>query len=312
MKNVIMNDGMQNTSENSTVTVSGISKSFNGNLVVDNVSFNVEPGEIFGLIGPNGAGKTTTIRMMMDIIKPDSGYINVLGERLNEQTKNRIGYLPEERGLYRKLSVIDTLVYLASLKGLSDQVAKSRADKLLERVDMLPHKNKKIEELSRGMGQLIQFLITIIHDSQLIILDEPFANLDPVNTELLKDIVYELRDQGKAIIMSTHRMNEVEELCDRIFMIHKGRDVLYGNLAEIKARYRDNSIILDCEGELPEIRGITRANNYRDHIEVFFDNDTSPHQILEQLMQKKIRINRFEVSTPSLNDIFLQLVEKQR
>ena len=303
---------MKRVADTHTVTVSEISKSFNTTLVVDSISFDVRQGEIFGLIGPNGAGKTTTIRMIMDIIKPDSGEISILGERLSEITKNRIGYLPEERGLYRKLTVIDSLVYLASLKGITSHTARRRAEELLERIDMLPHKNKKIEELSRGMGQFIQFLVTIIHDPQLVILDEPFAGLDPVNTELLKEVTLELRNQGKSIILSTHRMNEVEELCDRIFMIHKGRNVLYGGLAEIKSRYRNNSVLLEFEGELPHLEGITGKHEYRDHVELFFDRETSPHKILEQLMNREVKVNRFEVSTPSLNDIFIQLVEKEQ
>jgi ABC-2 type transport system ATP-binding protein len=231
----------------SAAEVNKVVKSYGKKPVVNDVSFSVAQGEIFGLIGPNGAGKTTTIRMMMDITKPDSGNICILGERLSEDTKNKIGYLPEERGLYRKLTVVETLTYLAALKG--SQIKSSRVEELLKRIDMLPHKNKKIEELSRGMGQLIQFLATIIHDPQLVVLDEPFAGLDPVNTELLKEIVLELRSQGKAIILSTHLMNEVEELCDRILMIDRGRSVLYGRLADIKKRYRNNSVFVDFEGK---------------------------------------------------------------
>jgi len=295
-----------------TVAVSEISKSFNNTLVVDNISFDVRQGEIFGLIGPNGAGKTTTIRMIMDIIKPDSGEISILGERLSVITKKNIGYLPEERGLYRKLKVIDSLIYLASLKGITSYCARNRAEELLKQIDMLPHKNKKIEELSRGMGQFIQFLVTIIHDPQLVILDEPFAGLDPVNTELLKEIILDLRNQGKAIILSTHRMNEVEELCDRIFMINRGQNVLYGELVEIKSTYRNNSILLEFEGELPHLEEITGRHDYRDHSELFFDRETPPHKVLEQLINQGVRISRFEVSTPSLNDIFLQLVEKEQ
>ena len=302
---------MKKAADNHTVVVSNVSKSFNSTLVVNDISFDVEQGEILGLIGPNGAGKTTTIRMIMDIIKPDSGKIAILGEKLSENAKNSIGYLPEERGLYRKLKVIDSIVYLASLKGITSHTARNRAEELLERIDMLPHKNKKIEELSRGMGQFIQFLVTIIHDPQIIILDEPFAGLDPVNTELLKDLTFELRNQGKSIILSTHRMNEVEELCDRVFMIHEGQSVLYGKLAEIKARYRGNSILVELEGELPQLEGITEKHEYRDHVELFLDRDTSPRKILEQLMDREVKINRFEVSTPSLNDIFIQLVGKE-
>jgi ABC-2 type transport system ATP-binding protein len=180
---------MNNQSGARAVEVAEVSKIYNFTRVVDNVSFDVLSGEIFGLIGPNGAGKTTTIRMIMDIIKPDAGRISVLGRQISSESKNHIGYLPEERGMYRKLKVIDSIVYLASLKGISAHTARSRAEELLGRVDMLEHANKKIEELSRGMSQLIQFLVTIIHDPGLIILDEPSAGLDPVNTELLKNLI---------------------------------------------------------------------------------------------------------------------------
>ncbi|MBA7644108.1 Vitamin B12 import ATP-binding protein BtuD [subsurface metagenome] len=294
------------------VELNNICKSYNDNLVVNNVSFTVAQGEIFGLIGPNGAGKTTIIRMMMDIIKPDSGEISILGESLNEDTKNRIGYLPEERGLYKKITVLQSLVYLASLKGMGIRLARSRAEELLQRVDMLPHKEKKIEELSRGMGQIIQFLTTIIHDPQLLILDEPFAGLDPVNTKLLKEIILELKSQGKAIILSTHMMNEVETLCDRILMIDKGRTVLYGELAEIKSRYRNNSVFLKFDGALGEIEGVVGKKTHGDYVELFLDGETPPQKILQQLMSRGVEINQFEVSTPPLNEIFLQVVEKGR
>lgn len=295
-----------------TVELNNICKSYNDNLVVNNVSFTVAQGEIFGLIGPNGAGKTTTIRIVMDITKPDSGEIRILGESLNEAAKNRIGYLPEERGLYKKLTVLQSLVYLASLKGVETRLANSRAEELLKRVDMLPHKDKKIEELSRGMGQIIQFLVTIMHNPQLLILDEPFAGLDPVNTKLLKEVILELRSQGKAIILSTHMMNEVEALCDRILMINKGRIVLYGELAEIKSKYRNNSVFLEFDGVLGEIEGVVGKKNNGEYVELFLDGETPPQKILEQLLSWGVGINRFEVSTPSLNEIFLQVVEKGR
>lgn len=303
---------MKNIGSTDTVAVSKVSKSFNGNKVVDSISFSVVPGEIFGLIGPNGAGKTTTIRMMMDIIKPDLGEIKILGESLSEEIKNRLGYLPEERGLYKKLTVFQSLKYLASLKGIEPRLVNSRADELLERVGMSLHKGKKIEELSRGMGQLIQFLVTIIHDPQLIILDEPFANLDPVNTELLKEIILELKGQGKVIILSTHRMNEVEELCDRIFMINKGREVLYGELAEIKSRYRDNSVILEYDGELGEIEGVVKKQDYEKHVELFLGGSVTPQEVLVKLVGRGVTVYRFEVSTPPLHDIFLRVVEERQ
>lgn len=177
---------------------------------------------------------------------------------------------------------------------------------------MLPHKEKKIEELSRGMGQIIQFLVTIIHDPQLVILDEPFAGLDPVNTELLRGIILELRSQEKAIILSTHRMNEVEELCDRILMINEGCDVLYGELAEIKSRYRRNSVLLEFQGELGEIEGVVRRRDYGQNAELFLDKETSPEKVLKELVSRGIKISRFEMSTPSLHEIFLQVVKEER
>jgi len=296
---------MKDTGLPPAAEVNNIAKSYGSKKVVDDVSFCVGRGEIFGLIGPNGAGKTTTIRMMMDIILPDSGSIRILGEKINPDSKNKIGYLPEERGLYKKLSVLQTLVYLSALKGYP--VKDNRIEELLQRVDLLSHKDKKVEELSRGMSQLIQFLVTIIHDPQLIILDEPFANLDPVNTELIKEIIFELRKQGKAIILSTHRMNEVEELCDRILMIDNGRNVLYGKLADIKKKYRNNSVLVDCEGELGELDGVLRQRKDEGYIELFLDGKTSPQKVLSQILDMGVTINRFEVSTPALNDIFLQV-----
>jgi ABC-2 type transport system ATP-binding protein len=293
------------------VEVNHVAKSFADKIAVDNLSFSVAQGEMFGLIGPNGAGKTTTIRMMMDIIKPDSGEVTVLGEKLKEATKNKLGYLPEERGLYKKLKVLDSIVYLASLKGMNRHSAEEKADELLNRTGMLPHKAKKIEELSRGMGQIIQFIVTIIHDPQLLVLDEPFAGLDPVNTELLRGMLADLRDQGKAIILSTHQMNQVEELCDRILMINDGQAILYGDLSEIKARYRGNSVLLDCDGELGEVAGVTGKRTHKGYTELVLDGKTTPQQVLAHLISRGVAINRFEVATPSLNEIFLKEVGKK-
>ena len=290
-----------------SVEVSHVSKTYGRRKVVNDVSFTIRPGEIFGLIGPNGAGKTTTIRMMMDIIKPDSGVIKILGETLKEEAKDRIGYLPEERGLYKKTTVLDILIYLAQLKGIDPQQSSSRAEKLLERVAMLPHKDKKVEELSKGMGQLIQFLATIIHDPELIILDEPFAGLDPVNTELLKEIIHELKEQGKAIILSTHQMSQVEELCDRIMMINRGKNVLYGSLADIKNKFSSNSIFVECRGEPGELDGVTGRRQHAKYLELFLSDGTSPDDVLRQFVSRGVKLNRFEVATPALNEIFIQV-----
>ena len=292
------------------IEISHVSKSFGGKEVVKDVSFILKSGEIFGLVGPNGAGKSTTIRMMMDIIKPDSGEIKIFGQTLKEETKNRIGYLPEERGLYRKMSVSDSLEYLARLKGIEKAVAQKRADELLKQVDMLPHKDKKIGELSRGMGQIIQFLVTVSHAPALLVLDEPFAGLDPVNRMLIKNIVLNLKGKGKTIILSTHMMNEVEEMCDRILMMDRGQVVLYGDIAEIKWRFRNNSVLISAEGDINRLKGVTEAIKRGRYTELFLDDNATPQDILAQLMSRGIRVDRFEVSTPSLNEIFLQLVKR--
>jgi len=294
------------------VEVSHVVKSFADKVAVNDLSFSVAPGEIFGLIGPNGAGKTTTIRVMMDIIKPDSGEVTIFGEKLGEATKDKLGYLPEERGLYKKLSVLDSITYLASLKGMDRHSVTERADELLSQTDMLASRKNKIEELSRGMGQIIQFIVTIIHDPQLVILDEPFAGLDPVNTELLKGMLGDLRKQGKAIILSTHQMNQVEELCDRILMVNNGRAVLYGDLSEIRSRYQDNSVLLDFQGELGEVPGVAEKRQHRGYVELVLDGKTTPQQVLAHLVGHGVVINRFEMATPSLNEIFLKEVGKNR
>jgi len=294
------------------VEVSHVVKSFADKVAVDDLSFSVAEGELFGLIGPNGAGKTTTIRMMMDIIKPDSGEVTIFGEKFGETARNKLGYLPEERGLYKKLRVIDTIIYLASLKGMDRRRVEEKAGELLEKTGMSYVKSKKIEEMSRGMGQIIQFIVTIAHDPQLVILDEPFSGLDPVNTELLKEMCLDLKNQGKALILSAHQMNQVEELCDRILMVNNGRAVLYGDLAEIKSRYQSNAVLLDFKGELGDVPGIAGKRQHRGYVELLLDGKTTPQQLLEQLVSRGIVIKRFEMATPSLNEIFLKEVGKNK
>lgn len=296
----------------SVVEVNNIVKSYVDKLAVDDLSFSVAQNEIFGLIGPNGAGKTTTIRMMMDIIKPDSGEVIVFGEKLNEASKNRLGYLPEERGLYKKLTVMESIVYLASLKNMDRSSIEEKANELLKQTGMLPYKNKRIEKLSKGMGQIIQFIVTIIHDPELVIFDEPFSNLDPINTELIKKVFVDLKNRGKAVILSTHRINQVEELCDRVLMIDNGRSVLYGSLSEIKARYKTNTVIIDFEGELEQIPGVIKKRVHKGSTELVLDNNTTPEQILKRLLDTGLIINRFEVSIPSLNEIFIEVVSKNQ
>jgi ABC-2 type transport system ATP-binding protein len=291
------------------VEYSGVTKRFRNTAAVDHLSFTIGQGEIFGMVGPNGAGKTTALRMLMDIIQPDDGEIKVLGESMNEQVKNRLGYLPEERGLYRKITVAESLLYLAQLKDMRPGLAKERSNQLLTRVGMDKHKSKKIEELSRGMSQIIQFIATILHDPDLLVLDEPFSGLDPVNTELLKNLVLELKRNGKSIILSTHMMNQVEELCDRFLMINKGQAVLYGSLDEIKSGFKSNSVFLRSD-RLPEgLPGVVGSKSHGKYLELFLDGSTSPDDVLEALVNAKVSVDRFEVSTPSLHEIFIRMVK---
>ena len=287
------------------VKVSNLAKSYNGQDVVRDISFDISKGEVFGLIGPNGAGKTTIIRMLLDIIRPDSGEILILNNALSGEIKNRIGYLPEERGLYKKLTVFETLLYLGALK---ERDSKERATFLLEKMGMLQHKDKKISELSKGMQQKIQLIAAIIHDPEFIILDEPFSGLDPVNMKLVKDLIMELGKEGKTILISTHMMDQVERMCNRIFMIHKGEGVLYGKIDEIKSRYGKNTVLLEFEGELKNITGVKKMNNSGNYAELILEPGADPTDILKKLAGM-VRVNKFELSKPSLNEIFIQVVE---
>ena len=291
-----------------SVAVKNLNKSYAGKSAVKDLSFTVEPGEILGLIGPNGAGKSSTIKMILDFIEPDSGEIRLVGAQMDESCKNQIGYLPEEKGLYKNLTAIELILYLSSLKGLDKKKARSKASELLRRTGLQESEKKKIKELSKGMGQLIQLVVTIIHDPSLIILDEPFSGLDPVNTEVVKSIVAELRDRGKAIVLSTHQMNQVEDLCDRVLMIDHGNAVLYGDLKDITSKFRRKSVLVAVDGEIDELPGVVEIKRYKDTLELLPASDVSPMMILDQLRARGTMINRFEITIPTLNEIFLKLV----
>ena len=290
-----------------TVEINHLYKSYTGKRAVEDLSFTVNPGEILGLIGPNGAGKSSTIKIILDFMKPDSGEVKIFGRQMDEACKNQIGYLPEEKGLYKKLTAIDLILYFSSLKGMDKSFAKERADDLLRRTGMFESRKKKIKEMSKGMGQVIQFIVTIIHDPKLIIMDEPFSGLDPVNTELMKNIVSDLRDEGKAIILSTHQMNQVEEICDRVLMVNDGREVLYGNIEDVKAKFKKHSVQVNVEGEIGDLPGVIDKKFNKDSVELVLAADTTPQIILDRMREQGIGINRFEVSTPSLNEIFLNI-----
>jgi ABC-2 type transport system ATP-binding protein len=231
---------------------------------------------------------------------------------MNEATKDRIGYLPEEKGLYKELPALDQIIYLASLKGMDRASADKRAHELLRRTGMLESKKKKIKEMSKGMGQMIQLIVTIVHDPGLILMDEPFSGLDPVNTELVRNVIGELRDQGKAILLSTHQMNQVEELCDRVLMIDHGHAVLYDEMQTIKAKFRKKTLMVSADGELPAVAGVVDSTPHRDAVELTLAPDTTPQMVLDRLRERGTAINRFEITTPTLHDIFVKLAGEPR
>jgi ABC-2 type transport system ATP-binding protein len=294
-----------------TVTVSSIRKSFGRVTAVQDVSFDVYPGEIFGLLGPNGAGKTTSIRIMLDIFKPDSGQVSLFGGgSLNEATKGRVGYMPEERGLYKDLKLEPTLIFLATLKGLSESEARQRLKGWLERLDLYEHRQKKVQELSKGMQQKAQLIATLLHEPDLIIVDEPFSGLDPVNTRLVKQIMEEQRAAGRTIIMSTHQMYQVEALCNRIVLIHHGRSVLYGEVKEIKRQFAGNAINLTGEGDFSQLPGILESRQENGALHLVLESGITPQEIFRSLAtHPDWRVDRFEVAEPSLDDIFVTVVQ---
>jgi len=291
------------------IEVSHIAKSFGNTRAVVDVSFDVERGEIFGLLGPNGAGKTTTIRIMLDIFKPDQGTVSILGGPMTEEKKERIGYMPEERGLYQDAPLERCLLYLASLKGVSGSEARQRLGTLLERFDLAAHKNKKVKELSKGMQQKAQIINTIIHRPELVIIDEPFASLDPINTQLVKDLMRELRGQGTTILMSTHQMHQVEELCDRILLINEGRDVLYGNLDEVRRRFSGHAVLVRAAGELPIVPGVEQVSPHNNAVKLTLARDTTPQDVLHALVAQGVVLEKFEIAIPTLDEIFIRVVE---
>jgi ABC-2 type transport system ATP-binding protein len=293
-----------------TVEVSHVAKSFGSTHAVVDVSFDVAQGEIFGLLGPNGAGKTTTIRLMLDIFKPERGTVSILDGPMTEEKKERIGYMPEERGLYQDAPLERCLLYLASLKGLSSAEARQRLGTLLERFDLAAHKSKKVKELSKGMQQKAQIINTIIHRPELVIIDEPFASLDPINAQLVKDLMRELRQQGATILMSTHQMHQVEELCDRILLIDDGKDVLYGDLDDIRRRFSGHAVLVRTAGELPTIAGVEQVSPHNDAFKLTLARDTTPRDVLQALMAKDVTLEKFEIAVPTLDEIFIRVVEE--
>jgi ABC-2 type transport system ATP-binding protein len=295
----------------SAIQVSHVAKSFGRTRAVVDVSFDVKRGEIFGLLGPNGAGKTTTIRMMLDIFRPDRGTVSILGGPMTEEKKDRIGYMPEDRGLYQDAPLERCLLYLASLKDVPTPEARRRLGEYLERFDLAAHKAKKVKELSKGMQQKAQIINTLLHQPELVVIDEPFTALDPINTQLVKDLMRELREQGATILMSTHQMHQVEELCDRILLIDDGRDVLYGNLDAIRRQYSGHAVLVGSAGELPMVPGVEEVAEHNSAIKLSLAEDTTPQDVLRALVARDVILERFEIAVPTLDEIFIRVVAAQ-
>ena len=293
------------------VELSHITKTFGPVKAVDDVSFSIEKGELFGLLGPNGAGKTTGIRVMLDIFKPDSGTVSILGGPMTEAKKDKIGYMPEERGLYQDIPLDRCLAYLGSLKGLSQADVKQRADAYLERFDLADHKHKKVKELSKGMQQKAQVIATLLHQPELLIVDEPFSGLDPLNTQLVKDLLREQRDQGVTVVLCSHQMNLVEELCDRIVLIDHGKVMLYGELADIRRQFSGNAVLVRAKGELPALPGVERSEPHNGSLKLYLKPRAKPQEVLKALVAGGITVDQFEIAMPTLDEIFIRVVQGQ-
>lgn len=291
--------------------IRSVTKQYRDVVAVDNVSFAIARGTIFGLLGPNGAGKTSLIRMITTITQPDAGEIIFDGEKLNNGHPEYIGYLPEERGLYRKMKVGEQLLYLARLKGLSYDEAKKRVTGLLAKFEIMDWWNKKVEELSKGMQQKIQFISTIVHRPKLIIFDEPFTGLDPINTNLIKQEIRNLNQDGTTVIFSTHRMEQVEEICERIVLINKGQNILEGNVRDIKTSYKQNIFRIEFDGTLPpDMQGHFEVVSDSDHeLLVRIGEGMNANELLRELLGRGFIIKSFQEVMPTLNEIFIQCVE---
>lgn len=294
------------------IHVEQVSKRFGSTLAVDNVSFQASQGRIFGLLGPNGAGKTTTIRMINHILDPDAGQILVEGIQAGPQTQKRIGYMPEERGLYKKMKVGEQLMYLSRLKGMSREAAREKILHWLDRFEARDWVKKPVGELSKGMSQKIQFISTIVHEPAIYIFDEPFSGLDPINSELLKDVILELRDNGSTVLFSTHRMEQVEQMCDDICLFNRGKAVLSGRMREIKSSFGTNTILIGFDGPVGFLDGLdhVRVNNRSANFaEIRFLEGADPQAILRKALET-VRVTRFEIVEPSLTEIFISTVGK--
>jgi ABC-2 type transport system ATP-binding protein len=302
-----------------SLTAEFVSKAYEGKVAVDQVSLEIGGGEIFGLLGPNGAGKSTFIRMAMDILRPDTGRILVNGRPSIDADHDRVGYLPEERGLYRKQKVIDVLDYFGRLKGMKGPDVKKKAQAALDAVGLGAWAKKRVDALSKGMQQKVQLVGTLLHDPELVILDEPFSGLDPLNARMVKEMIHTLKRDGRTVVLSTHQMDQVEELCDRIVMIDRGKRVLYGTVREIKKTYaaevqhaggRGNIVVVDGEGAFALLPGVQSAVSLGGDIKLTLDADVTPERFLQSALHAGCRISKFEAAPTPLEEIFIYVATK--
>lgn len=295
-----------------TIELLNVRKTYDHFVAVDDLSFRIEEGTVFGLLGPNGAGKTSTIRMMIGITLPDSGEVRVFDKPFERKSLQRVGYLPEERGLYKKMKVLDHLIFLGRLHGLEAATARNLTMAWAEKVEISGWLDKKVEELSKGMQQKIQFIATLLHDPDFIIMDEPFGGLDPVNSDLLKKVLLELKQKGKTILFSTHHMEDVEKMCDSICLINHGRSVLQGDLRTIKSRFGKRNVQIQYEGNgnfLEHSTLVGAYNNFGNYVEVRLAPNADPQELLCAVAEHS-RVSRFELMEPSLEEIFIETVRK--
>ena len=293
-----------------SIEFESVNKFFGTHHAVSDMSFRVPEGSVYGFLGPNGAGKTSTIRMIMSILYPDSGRLRVLGDDQPERVKDRLGYLPEEKGLYKKMKVKEIVTYFGTLKGMSRRDASRQTERLLQQFGLEDAAGKRCEELSKGMGQKVQILSTLMHDPALVILDEPFSGLDPINVELVREVILDLKRQGKTVIFSTHIMEQAEQICDSILLINKGQKLIDGRISEVKGQF-SSTLLIDYEGDPGALKqpGIIRVNNMGNSAELSIEEDCDTRALLKALMDA-VKLNSFILKEPSLHEIFIRTVRE--
>jgi ABC-2 type transport system ATP-binding protein len=291
--------------------LSGVTKAFAGHTAVADLSLAIPRGSVFGLLGPNGAGKTTTLRMVMNILGPDGGTIEILDRASDHASRDRIGYMPEERGLYPRMVLEEELVFMAEIKGTSRALAAERLGPWLERLGLAAWRKKKVNELSKGMQQKAQFIATVLHEPEVLILDEPMSGLDPVGMDLMRGVLLDLKRQGKTLVLSSHQMETVERLCDRVALIHKGRKILDGSVADVKRQHGNNTLVLSYDGDgsfLAGLPGVAKVSDFGRYVEITMAEGADPQSILKEAAAR-LRLSRFEIVEPSLHDIFVASVK---